>query len=123
MEINSFKDLTVWKKSMDLVELVYKLTDEFPKNEMFGLSSQIRRAAVSIPSNIAEGRRRGTKKEYCRFLFISYGSGAEIETQIEIAKRLGYGTPNKIKELEDLLVEVMKMLNAMLYSMREASSS
>lgn len=122
MEINSYKELIVWKKSMDLVELIYKLTDEFPKNEVFGLSSQLKRAAVSIPSNIAEGRRRGSRKEYCHFLFISYGSGAEVETQIEIAKRLGYGTPIKIMAVETLMLEVMKMLNAMIYAMRETSS-
>jgi four helix bundle protein len=123
MEINSYKELTVWKKSMDLVELIYKLTDEFPKNEVFGLSSQLKRATVSIPSNIAEGRRRGSRKEYCHFLFISYGSGAEVETQLEIAKRLGFGSADKIKTIEELLVEVMKMLNAMLWTMRESSPS
>lgn len=108
---------------MDLVELIYKLTDEFPKNEVFGLSSQLKRATVSIPSNIAEGRRRGSRKEYCHFLFISYGSGAEVETQLEIAKRLGFGSADKIKTIEELLVEVMKMLNAMLWTMRESSPS
>ena len=108
---------------MDLVVLIYRLTDEFPKNETFGLISQIRRAAISIPSNFAEGRRRGGRKEYCHFLFISYGSGAEVETQLEIAKRLKYGNQIKIKEIEELLTEVMKMLNAMLYSMREPSVS
>ena len=118
MEIQSYKDLVVWNKSMDLVELVYKLTAEFPKSETFGLSSQLRRAAVSIPSNIAEGKRRGSRKEYCHFLYISYGSAAEVETQLDIAKRLGYGSEEQIRIIRGLLTEVLKMLNALLSSLR-----
>ena len=123
MLVSSHKDLIVWQKAMDLVEMIYNLTDEFPKHEVFGLSSQIRRAAVSIPSNIAEGRRRGSRREYCQFVFISYGSGAEVETQLEIAKRLGYGSPDKIKNSEQLLTEVMKMLNSMLMTLRSYPTS
>ena len=88
---HSYKDLIVWQKAMDLVELVYKLVKYFPKEEVYGLSSQIKRSTISIPSNIAEGRRRGTRKEYRQFLIIAYSSGAELETQIEIAKRLAFG--------------------------------
>ncbi|MEX0877570.1 MAG: four helix bundle protein [Candidatus Spechtbacterales bacterium] len=110
--INSYKDLIVWQKAMDLVEEVYNITSSFPKTEVYGLTSQMRRSAVSIPSNIAEGRNRGSKKDYRRFIFMSRGSGAELQTQIEIAKRLNFKDVNYTK-VEDLLEEVMKMLNKM----------
>jgi len=87
---NSYKNLIVWQKSVELAVEVYELTDRFPKSEIFGLTSQMRRAAVSIPSNIAEGRRRLTQKEFIHFLTISYGSGAELETQLEISKKLSF---------------------------------
>ena len=83
-------DLTVYQESMDLVEEVYKLTFKFPKNEIFVLTSQLRRAAISIPSNIAEGAARNSKKDFIRFLYISLGSLSEVETQIRIASRLNY---------------------------------
>jgi len=89
--INSYKDLIVWQKSMNLVVEVYKLTDNYPKTEIYGLTSQTRRSSVSIPSNIAEGRKRSSRKDYRQFLIIAYASGAELETQIEIAKRLSFG--------------------------------
>lgn len=85
---HSYKGLIVWQKSMDLVTKVYRLTESFPREEMYGLTSQVRRAAISIPSNIAEGRLRSSRKEFRNFLFTAYASGAELETQIEIAKRL-----------------------------------
>ncbi|MEK7618471.1 MAG: four helix bundle protein [Patescibacteria group bacterium] len=88
---NDYKNLIVWQKSMELVVEVYKLTSGYPSSEMYGLTSQSRRCSVSIPSNIAEGKRRETDKEFRRFLLISYGSGAELETQIEIARRLSFG--------------------------------
>lgn len=90
MKIESYENLIVWQKSMDLVTAIYELTRQFPKEEVFGLTSQMRRAAVSIPSNIAEGSRRGSRKDFRNFLLIAYGSGAELETQIKIAKRLSY---------------------------------
>lgn len=96
---------------MDLVVLVYKITEEFPKTEIYGIVSQMRRCVVSIPSNIAEGKTRGTQKDFRHFLVISYSSGAELETQIEIIKRLKYINEEKIKPVESLLLEVMKMLN------------
>src|SRR3989338_6893095 len=86
--IHSYKVLIVWQKSVDLVVAVYELTDKFPREEIFCLSSQMKRAAVSIPSNIAEGRFRSTRKDFTNFLRIAYASGAELETQIEIARRL-----------------------------------
>jgi len=85
--IHSYKELIVWQKGLDLVFAVYKLTSFFPKEETYGLISQMRRAAVSIPSNIAEGRERGTKKDYLQFLRIAKGSSAELETQILVAEK------------------------------------
>jgi len=90
MVIHSHKDLTVWKRSMELVLAVYVLTENFPRTEIYGLTSQMRRCAVSIPSNIAEGRSRGTRRDYLQFLRISLGSAAELETQIEISKQLPF---------------------------------
>ncbi len=109
--INSYKDLIVWQKSMDLVVEVYRITELFPKSELHGIVSQMRRAVISIPSNIAEGRRRGTKKEFRQFLVIAYGSGSELETQIEISKRLKFCSEKEPEKMETLLSEVMKMLN------------
>lgn len=109
-----YKELIVWQKSIDLVEKIYKATMQFPKDEVFGLSSQIRRAAVSIPSNIAEGSRR-TSIERKHFLRISFGSASEIETQLIIANRLGYIAEPLQIEINMLLTEVLKMLNKMIY--------
>ena len=119
--IQTYRDLIVWQKSMELVVLVYEFTESFPPREMYGLASQLRRAAVSIPSNIAEGRRRGSRKDYAQFLRIAYGSGAEVETQLEIAKRLRYDKEYSLERLESLLTELMKMLNAMLASLQATS--
>jgi len=117
-QINTYKDLIVWQKSMDLVIEVYKLTEYFPKSEIYGLTSQMRRCAVSIPSNIAEGRRRGSKKDYRHFLIIAYGSGAELETQIEIVKRLPFSENINFIKVDGLLNEVMRMLNKMLSALK-----
>ena len=113
-QINTYKDLIVWQKSMDLVVEVYKLTEFFPKSEIYGLTSQMKRCAVSIPSNVAGSRRRGSKKDYHHFLIIAYSSGAELETQIEITKRLPFGKNINFIKVDSLLNEVMKMLNKML---------
>ena len=112
--INTYKDLIVWQKAMDLVVAVYKLTEKFPRSEIYGLISQMRRCAVSIPSNIAEGRRRGSRKDYCQFLIIAYSSGAELETQIEISKRLSFSNGSDYNKIEGLLNEIMRMLNKLL---------
>jgi len=88
--MKTHKDLDVWKKSIDLVAYIYELTSKFPKSEQFGLSDQMRRAAISIPSNIAEGAARQSEREFCQFLHIALGSLAELETQAIIAQRLGY---------------------------------
>ena len=88
--VGSYRDLEVWQRGMDLVELVYALTKPFPSDERFGLTAQLRRAAISIPSNIAEGWGRGTRKDYVHFLRIARSSLLEVETQIIAAHRLGY---------------------------------
>jgi four helix bundle protein len=116
--INSYKDLVVWQKSMDLVTAVYRLTEKYPRSELFALVSQTRRSAISIPSNIAEGRRRGTRKDYRQFLIIAYGSGAELETQIEISKRLFFGKDQDYVKVDELLSEIMRMLNKMISSLK-----
>jgi four helix bundle protein len=119
--INSCKDLIVWQKSAELSVFVYDLTKRFPKEELFGLSSQMRRSAVSIASNIAEGRYRGTRKDFVQFLRIAFGSGAELETQIFIAKQIYSGQNFDYIKIESLLTEVMKMLNAMIKSINPKS--
>lgn len=98
MEIKSYRDLRVWQAGMDLVVRVYRLTQGFPTHELYGLTSQMRRAAVSIPSNIAEGHTRESSKEYLHHLSIAQGSLAELETQIEIAGRLTYITPDQVAQ-------------------------
>lgn len=117
MPLQSYKELIVWQKSIDLVEEVYILTDQYPKKETYGLSSQSRRAAVSIPSNIAEGQRRKDLPEFLYFLRIADASSAELETQIIIAKRL-YSNLNYVK-VDSLLEEVQKMLNVLMQKLKE----
>ncbi|MBI5470421.1 four helix bundle protein [Candidatus Kaiserbacteria bacterium] len=114
MQAKSHKDLIVWQRAMSLVKAVYMLTEKFPSREIYGLASQMRRAAVSIPSNISEGRNRGTAKDFAHFLRMAYGSSAELETQIEISNQLGFVDGSQIHEANTLLVEVSKMLRAMI---------
>jgi len=108
----SFKDLIVWQKSRDLAVIVYKLTEKFPKAELYGLTNQMRRAVISISSNIAESYHRFHHKEKQQFLSVAFGSGAELESQIEIAKILFPGI--NYQEAEGLLQETMKILNSFL---------
>lgn len=110
----SYKDLIVWQKAMDLAVAVYNLTDKFPKEEMYGLTSQMRRSAVSIASNITEGKLRGGRKEFKYFLSIAFGSGGELETQIELSKRLPKTLHLDYTLVDQLLLEVMKMLNVLI---------
>lgn len=116
--VTTYKDLIVWQKSMKLVVEIYKLTEQFPKSELYGLISQMRRSAVSIPSNIVEGRRWSSKKDYCQYLITAYGSGAELETQIEISKQLKFCKIEDYETIDNLLQEVMKMLNVMTHSLK-----
>ena len=118
-KIKSFKDLKIWKGGMNLVEDVYKSTRTFPKEEMYGLTSQLRRSAVSIPSNISEGFARFHNKEYRRFLYMSLGSCAELTTQIIIASRLKYidnlnadNLLHNIEEISKMTMGLIKKLNA-----------
>ena len=115
--IYSYKDLIVWQKSIKLVAATYELTENFPKEERYGLSSQMRRAAVSIPSNIAEGRGRGTRKDYINFLRIAFGSASELESQIITVKILPFGKNLDYNLIEKLLNEVIKMLYSMIIKM------
>lgn len=106
--MKSHKDLKVWEKSLDLVDAIYCETQGWPKEEIYGLTSQVRRAAVSIPSNIAEGAARGSRKEFSRFLYIALGSLAEVETQMVIAKRLNYQAD--CGNFDNLIQEIRRML-------------
>jgi four helix bundle protein len=114
----SFRDLVVWQRSMQLVLVVYRLTQDFPREEQYGLTSQIRRSAVSIPSNIAEGQGRGGSGEFRHFLGIARGSNCEVETQLEIARSLKMGNPKLIDEAEALSNEVRKILFGLLDSIK-----
>jgi four helix bundle protein len=116
----TYKELIVWQKSYQLSLIIYRFTRKFPKSEMYALSSQIQRAAVSIPSNIAEGYCRYSKKEYIQFLQISFGSGAELETQLMIAKDLKYISESDFSMANSLIIEVMKMLNSLILKIRSS---
>ena len=109
-KIRNFRDLNIWKNALELVKGIYKTSKTFPKEELYGLTSQIRRAAVSIPSNVAEGFNRFHNKEYKQFLFIALGSCAELETQLEIAKELQYITLDTVNELLEKIDHISRML-------------
>ena len=109
---NSYRDLIVWQKSMDLAKEIYLITKTFPKEELYGLTSQIRRCAISIPSNIAEGKGRNSDKEFVRFLQIALGSVYELQTQLELSLQLNY--VNNIDNLLSLSIEIEKMLNTLI---------
>ena len=109
-----YENLLVWQQAMDLVVEVYDLTKQFPQQEVYALTDQVKRCAVSIPSNIAEGASRNHSKEFIQFLFISLGSAAELETQLRIAERVGYIQSSGI--IEDKVVPIKKMLNALIRS-------
>ena len=111
--VQSHRDLVVWQKAMDLVEVVYRLSDQFPSDERFRLTSQIARAVVSVPSNIAEGNARWSRNDYVRFLAIAKGSLMETETQVMLAIRLGYVTDESARHALDLIVEISQMLTVM----------
>ena len=115
--LQKYEDLIVWQKAMDLVAEVYRIAKLLPSEELNALSNQMRRAAVSIPSNIAEGQERSTTKDFIKYLFIAKGSKAELETQLLICARLQYLTQSQIETAQDLLVEIGKMLNAMIKSL------
>ena len=115
---SSFRDLEVWQESMRLVEDVYRLTRRFPADERFGLTSQVRRAAVSIPSNIGEGGRRKRRKAHLNHLDIALGSQAEVDVQLEIARRLAYVTDVEHRQIGDRVGRVGRMLNGLIESLQ-----
>jgi len=116
--MTSHKDLKVWIKGVELVKSIYEITKLFPSNEQFGLTSQMRRAAVSIPSNIAEGCGRNSDKELIHFLYISLGSAAELETQIIISKELGFLENEKSEQLQSSIFEIIKMTSSLIKSIK-----
>jgi four helix bundle protein len=116
----SFRDLQVWQKSIRLATTIYLLSKEFPREEIYGLTSQIRRSAVSIPSNIAEGQGRLTTGEAKQFLGVARSSNFELQTQLEIARNLSLGRPELLSEAEGLSHEVGKMIYALLESLKDS---
>lgn len=121
--IKSYKELIVWQKSMQLVKEIFVLTKSFPKEELYGLVSQMKRAAIGIPSNIAEGYGRKSTKSYIQFLLIAYGSALELDTQLILAKELKMAPEESFKNAELLLEEVCKMLNSMINNMKKMSET
>ncbi|PIT90865.1 diversity-generating retroelement protein bAvd family protein [Candidatus Kaiserbacteria bacterium CG10_big_fil_rev_8_21_14_0_10_49_17] len=116
--MQTYKDLIVWQKAVELSVKIYEFTESFPQDERFGLVSQMRRSAVSIPSNIAEGRSRSTRNDFKQFLHIAYGSATELETQLIIAKKLSFGSKVQYNEVDALLLEVLKMLRVMISKLK-----
>ena len=114
MKIQSYKDLIVWQRAMQLVKETYSVTRKFPKEELYGLTNQLRRAAVSVPSNIAEGQARQGTAEFRNFLSIARGSLAEVETQLLIARDLNYLSESEMTEILSTHTEVGKMLNGLI---------
>jgi four helix bundle protein len=114
----SFRNLKVWQRSMTLVEEIYRVTRSFPRHEQFGLTAQIRRASVSIPSNIAEGKRRKRQLVCLNHLDIALGSQAEVEVQLEIAMRVGLLAPNEHDRIHGIVEEVGRMLNGLISSLQ-----
>jgi four helix bundle protein len=119
---SSFQDLRIWQEAMDLTERVYRATSDFPKQETYGLSSQMRRAAVSVPSNIAEGKGHRSDPEFVRFLFHARGSLLELQTQILIARRLNYLSEERANELCGRVDNIARGLNALINKFRAAAA-
>jgi four helix bundle protein len=111
MPVKDYRELIAWQKAMDLVVAVYRLTSDFPKEEMYGLSIQIKRSAISIPSNIAEGQARNTTRDFLHFLSIAYGSVKELETQVLISERLGYINTKICDSLLKSTIEVARLIS------------
>ena len=116
------KKLNLWSDAVDLAQQIYKVTERFPSNGQFGLTSQVRRAAVSIPSNIAEGAARQTKKEFLNFLHIAKGSLSELDTQLEIARRLEYPDQARWEALDERLERIDHMLSGLVRSLRRRNN-
>jgi four helix bundle protein len=119
MAVKSFRDSIAWQRAMDLSHEIYQVTRSFPKEEIFGLTNQLRRASVSIASNIAEGQGRLTPGEFLHFLGMARGSAFEVETQLEIAKREGFANVAAIERAQSIASEVVRILNAVITSLRK----
>lgn len=120
---HSYRGLHAWQKAVDLVEHIYRISHEWPREESFGLTSQIRRAAVSVPTNIAEGQGRGSKNEFLRFLHIAKGSLYELETQLLIAQRLRYIDQPTCETLMSQAAEVGKLIHGLIRQLKSVTSS
>lgn len=114
MKISTYKDLDLWKESMNLAEDIYRVTRDYPDTEKFGLVTQMRRATVSIPSNIAEGYRRKGRGEYIQFLSYAYGSASELETQIELSRRLTFLSIKDFEEVNQKLASILVKFNVLI---------
>jgi len=121
--LKNYRELIVWQKSYQLCLEIYRITRSFPKEEKYGLISQIRRAAVSVPSNIAEGYGRKTTPDYVRSLYVAYGSNCELETQILLSKDLGYINNEEAKKIQENIGEVERMLKALIKSLENKHSN
>jgi len=117
MKVKSYKELNVWKKGIEIVERVYKITEDFPQKEQYGLTSQMQRSAISIPSNISEGFARGHTAEYKQFLRIALGSCAELDTQLIIAHRRNYATQTEVLNLQEDLDHESRMIMNLIKSL------
>ena len=123
MDLKSYRDLEVWNKAIDLVVECYQITKEFPRSEVYGLTSQLRRAAVSIPANIAEGRERQHTKEFLQHLSIAYGSLAELETHLQIAQRLNYLDIAHVDQVLEKTAEIGRMINGLRRSLQNKADN
>ena len=117
-KIETYRDLLVWQKSMTLVTGIYRMTKSFPQNELYGLTSQIRRSAVSIPSNIAEGYGRRSRQDYIRFLQIAMGSLFELQTQLQIAVNLEYVAQSQFETVNDQTREIERMMSSLISKLK-----
>ncbi len=118
-----YDDLVAWQKAMALVEYVYVLSKRFPKEEIYGLTSQVRRAAVSIPSNIAEGHGRNGRREFVHHLSIALGSLAEVETQVQIASRLGYIGADELSQFQSMASESARIMVGLMHSLEKHAAA
>lgn len=123
MSIRSYRDLEVWQKAMDFVVICYQIAERFPKTEVYGLASQLQRAAVSVPANIAEGQGRSHTKEFLNHLSMAYGSLLEVETHLQIAARLNYLENSSLQSLSEKSAEIGRMLNGLMQALNRKLST
>ncbi len=121
--MRSYKELDAWKLSMELAQKIYEITRDFPARETYGLSSQMQRAAVSVPSNIAEGSGRNSRKEFVQFIYHSRGSLLELETQLELSRMLGYLHEEKYSETAKLITRVHRIINGLIFSLKNSRTT